>query len=153
MGNLNLSIVILTVATILSITVLGLILSVKQNEEEYMFGCGTIAMDVILDHYDKPLDLAGRHVFEQCCNLCHQMDSKLVGPALRNVFERRDSLWIVDIILNEEKLRLSGDTIAIKLFDEYTGFQHPNYEMMPDSSMRQLLIYLREEGKRSHPTD
>ncbi|MDX5437805.1 MAG: cytochrome c [Pontibacter sp.] len=37
----------------------------------------------------------GKKVFEANCNVCHSIDADVVGPALKNVHERRGDEWLV----------------------------------------------------------
>lgn len=147
MNRLNISILILTIATALTAGIFGLIVFTKSEIERPQLGCATVPMDFVLPLYDGPVEHPGRMIFEQNCKVCHRLDQNLVGPALRNVFELRDSLWNIKMIRNAQKLREDGDSLAIQIFHEYNDIQHTNFEQMPDSTLKKLVTYLVEEGK------
>lgn len=147
MNKLTISVILLTIATVLTVGLFGLTYLTKSEVSEPIAGCGVT--DEFYCGTTNPivLDLPGRMVFESNCKVCHRMNQELVGPALQDVFERRDSLWIVKHIRNAEKHRASGDSLAIQVYEEYDRTQHTNFETMPDSTLADLVTYLIEEGK------
>ena len=51
----------------------------------------------------------GEDLFNQNCKVCHNVQTKLIGPALESVYDRRDLPWIYAFVKNSEKLIASGD--------------------------------------------
>lgn len=118
-----------------------------------MIRCGvvnTYGDDVILPaYYNDPLDHKGRAVFEANCKVCHRLDQKLVGPALRFSFQRSNNpTWFREWIKNAPELIRSGDPLAVLLYKEYDQIQHPSYEKMSDEMLDDLIEYLKLEGEK-----
>ncbi len=67
-----------------------------------------------------PSDLLskGEEIFKQKCSACHQIENRLVGPALKGLFSRRDENWVLAMILNPDSM-IKYDPEAKKLYDEY----------------------------------
>jgi cytochrome c2 len=91
---------------------------------------------------DTPETL-GEIVFNSNCKSCHRIHLKLVGPALNDVFKRRDSLWIRNMILNSQKMVKAGDRRAVALFNEYNQAQMTAFEGMKEVDLRHLFEYLK----------
>ena len=60
----------------------------------------------------------GEEIYKQKCTACHQIEKKLVGPALKGLFERRKEDWVLSMILNPDSM-IKNDPIAKKLYEEY----------------------------------
>ncbi len=60
----------------------------------------------------------GEEIYNQKCTACHQIEKKLVGPALKGLFERRKEDWVLSMILNPDSM-IKNDPIAKKLYEEY----------------------------------
>jgi cytochrome c2 len=52
------------------------------------------------------------------CAGCHQMDTRMIGPALGDVTTRRDFEWITAMILKPDSM-IANDSDAKALFEEY----------------------------------
>ena len=62
----------------------------------------------------------GQSIFETRCQACHSTGSdRVVGPGLAGVTERRDRPWLVSFITDPAGMIESGDSIAVRLFEEY----------------------------------
>jgi len=86
---------------------------------------------------------AGLKVFNANCKSCHRLDQKLVGPALRSAFSRRDSLWLTKWITNSSKLIADEDPVAVELFLENNKLAMTNFTSMKKEDMDALLAYLK----------
>ena len=148
-NKLIFSVILLTLAIVLTTGLLGLAIFKKSevNIDKPILGCGVTDEFYYGGSNPKILNLPGRMVFESNCQVCHRLNEKLVGPALHDIFERRDSLWIVKHIKNAEKHRDSGDSLAIQIYEDYYRIEHTAFEKMPDSTLVKLVTYLIEEGK------
>lgn len=112
-----------------------------REEEPLKLICGNIFFEM-----QQPTDevyLAGERLFKANCTSCHQMHKKVIGPALVDVFERRDSLWVVAATLNYQALMEKGDQTAIDLYKAYNGTQHVIFESFTDKEVNALMNYLR----------
>ena len=94
---------------------------------------------VVPDYYPPPIEHPGRDVFKAYCKTCHSLDRKLIGPLLVRSFTTRDSLCFVKMIIDANKLIRSGDTAAVKVFNDYNQFPHPDFKGLSENEMTKLL--------------
>ena len=80
-------------------------------------GIGPIT-SITLGEIDETMAAKGKEVFVAKCSACHKISKRVVGPALGGVTERRSSEWIMNMILNPEKM-VAENPIAKKLLAEY----------------------------------
>ena len=90
---------------------------------------------------DQALVSAGEKIYNLKCITCHNMNSKLIGPPLSGILNRRSPEWVMNMILTPE-IMLKEDPDAIKLLKEYNEIP-----MLPlgitDDEARQILEFLR----------
>jgi mono/diheme cytochrome c family protein len=125
----------------------------NQFVDGEMLGCGTVALadDVVFpEYYNSPLEHSGLVLFEKNCKTCHRLDQKLVGSALRNSFETRDSIWFVRMIVSARGLVTDGDTLAKRLFEDYDQTLHPDFKAFSKKELGDLVEYLKLEGMRDN---
>ena len=84
---------------------------------------------------------AGAELFKSKCAACHNLNDKLVGPALKDVGKRRSHEWLLKWIRNNEKLRKSGDADAIAIYDEYKGAAMTAFEDLSDDQINSIIMY------------
>ncbi|MEH0154336.1 c-type cytochrome [Limibacter armeniacum] len=89
---------------------------------------------------------AGQALFSGNCASCHAVDKKVVGPALKNVYDRRDVAWLTKFIKHPQKVIDSGDEYAVALYDQFKPTIMPNQEVS-DQEILQILAYVK------HTTD
>lgn len=116
-------------------------------QEPEILGCGTVNMSNDAG-FNPPLEHAGLKIFQDNCKACHRLDNKLIGPALRYSFEVRDSIWFVKMIVSANGLINSGDTLAVRLFNDYNQIQHPDFKGLNKKELADLVEYLKLEGER-----
>lgn len=103
-------------------------------------GIGPISNVELGDDIDQAMADAGEAYFNGVCIACHQIDNRMVGPAMRGVMERRSPEWVMNIILNTNEM-LEEDPIAKALLEEY---QAPmTYMGTSEEEARQLVEYFR----------
>lgn len=65
----------------------------------------------------------GRKIFKQNCAVCHSLtDQDLTGPGLKGLYDRIPKpqvQWLHRYILNNEKVKSSGDIYSLMLRDKY----------------------------------
>lgn len=109
---------------------------------ELEHGIGPFTEEVQLGPIDPELVEIGRDVFEMNCAACHDMDSRLVGPPLGDVTERRSGTFIMNIIMNpEEMVRHHPEGQAMLA-------QYPlimPYQNITEEQARAILEYLRTQ--------
>jgi hypothetical protein len=140
-----------TLTVFLTVGLLAFTLVTKDKfEESEILACGTVDMssDVAYPKYYIPLEHPGLKIFQNNCKACHRLDEKLVGPALRNSFETRDSVWFTKMISSANGLIDSGDTLAVRLFNDYNQTRHPDFKALDKNQLADLVEYLKLEGLR-----
>ncbi len=86
----------------------------------------------------------GEKLFNENCTACHAVDSKMIGPALRDVQKRpgRSEAWLVKWIRNSPGLIASGDALAVKLYEENNKSNMTNFEFLNDGQVKSILKYI-----------
>jgi len=97
---------------------------------------------------DQELAVQGKTLFEETCKVCHTINEKLIGPALRDVHKRRDETWIKAFITNSQMVINSGDDYAVKLYEEYSKTLMPPHDFFSDSELQSIIEYIKAESER-----
>jgi cytochrome c2 len=85
----------------------------------------------------------GHALFEANCISCHSLGSDVVvGPGLKDIQERRDSIWIASFIRNSQKVIQSGDKYAADLFEKYNKAIMTSFNFT-DAEIWAILRYIR----------
>ena len=95
--------------------------------------------------FDQSIVKNGESLFKGNCTVCHGIDDVIIGPALRDVHERRSEEWIYSFVKNSQKVIRSGDEYAVNLYNEYnktlmTSFDFSNEEL------NSILTYIKSES-------
>lgn len=96
---------------------------------------------------DAGLVSAGESLFKANCTQCHAIQEKVIGPALKNVHERREKEWLINWIRNSQKLIQSGDETAVALWEEYNKTAMPAYPFSEDE-ITSILAYVKVESTK-----
>ncbi len=99
---------------------------------------------VTLGPIDKKLVDAGAKIFNTKCIACHQLDSRLVGPPLRNITKKNTPEFIMNYLLNTTDMQ-KKDPVLIKLVNEYKILM-PDQQLTKDDA-RTVLEYFRSTEK------
>ena len=88
-------------------------------------------------------DLAekGKATFNQKCTACHMANRKLIGPAMKGIYERRSPEWVMNMLLNPAEM-LKKDPVAIALLKEYNNIMMLNQNLTNEEA-RSITEYLR----------
>ena len=100
---------------------------------------------------DAALVSAGEALFKGNCTVCHQINEKLIGPALRDVHKRREVTWIKAFIKNSQKVIESGDAYAVALYEEYNQTQMTSFDFS-EEELNSLVSYLISESEKPPPS-
>lgn len=114
------------------------------NDKE--LGTGPVKEEITLGEVDLNLSAKGKELFSTKCIQCHQVNTRIVGPALKDVTKRRRPEWIMNQILDPAAM-LQKDPVAKELFAQY---KIPMiYQDIKQDEARALLEYFRaiDEGK------
>ena len=75
------------------------------TEFELEHGIGPISERLeIGEEIDQELVTKGRNIYEMKCEMCHNMEGRMVGPELGNVLERRSPEFVMNFILNPGRM-------------------------------------------------
>ncbi|CAN5569008.1 hypothetical protein BH23BAC1_BH23BAC1_45620 [soil metagenome] len=89
---------------------------------------------------DMALAEKGKTLFDGRCTACHKFDERFVGPPLAGITEKRNPVWIMNMIINPNEM-VQKDPIAKKLLEEYLT---PMINMnVNEEDTRAILEYLR----------
>jgi cytochrome c2 len=94
-----------------------------------------------------PDSLAGKALFLKNCTSCHAVQTRVVGPALRDVFDRHSEAWIIKFVHSSQTMIKSGDTSAVRLFAQYNQTIMPDHPNLGDQDIKNIIAYIRNESK------
>lgn len=103
-------------------------------------GVGPITSITLPETIDENLALTGEKLFTEKCTACHKIDARYVGPALQGVTQKRTPEWIMNMIMNPEKM-VAEDPDAKALLAEYIAPMAN--QSVTEEEARALLEYLR----------
>lgn len=90
---------------------------------------------------DQELAAAGEAKFNAICTACHMAEKRMIGPALKGVYERRNPAWVMNMIIGPDQM-LKEDPIAKALLKEHNNAIMLNQNLSEDET-RQVAEYLR----------
>lgn len=91
---------------------------------------------------DEEMTKQGEMIFTSKCTICHQIETKLVGPKLKGVTERRKPEWIMNMMLDPDRM-IKEDSIAKNLTKEYPSSM--TNQNLTKEEARAVLEYLRTQ--------
>jgi len=112
---------------------------VEETDPMKNKGVGVIT-SIELGEIDQNMADEGKAIFAVKCTACHKISKRLIGPALVGVTERRSPEWIMNMILDPEKMVVE-DPIAKKLLAEYVA-PMANQSLTQEEA-RKVLEYFR----------
>jgi mono/diheme cytochrome c family protein len=104
-------------------------------------GVGPIKSVTFADEIDTEMAAKGQKTFSTICVACHMAEQRLIGPALKGVYERRSPEWVMNMILNPDGM-LKEDPIAKALLKEYNNAIMLNQNLSEEDA-RAVAEYLR----------
>ncbi len=105
-------------------------------------GVGVIT-SITLGELDETLAAKGKEVFKTKCTACHKISKRFVGPALKGITERRTPEWIMNMILDPERMVKENET-ARQLLIEYSAPMAN--QSLTEEEARSILEYLRTKN-------
>jgi cytochrome c553 len=84
---------------------------------------------------------AGEAKFQAICTACHMAEQRMIGPALKGVYDRRSPEWVMNMIINPDGM-LKEDPIAKALLKEYNNAIMLNQNLSEEET-RNVAEYLR----------
>jgi len=119
------------------------------SADELEFGIGPIR-GLDLGELDPTLAAVGAETFAVKCSACHKIDERYVGPALRDITDRRTPEYIMNMILNPEEM-VANHPVAKQLFAEFNYTPMANQQLSEEDA-RAVLEYLRQAGAEDPST-
>ena len=104
-------------------------------------GVGPITSVEFGETVDADLAAKGEKTFSTICIACHMAEQRMIGPALKGVYERRSPEWVMNMILNPDGM-LKDDPIAQALLKEYNNAIMLNQNLSEEDA-RAVAEYLR----------
>ncbi len=104
-------------------------------------GIGPVTSVEFGDEIDAELASQGEAKFNVICVACHMADQRMIGPAMKGVYERRSPEWVMNMILNPDGM-LKEDPIAKALLKEYNNAIMLNQNLSQQEA-RAIAEYLR----------
>ena len=102
-------------------------------------GIGPV-QSVSLGPLDATMAAKGKEIFTSKCASCHKFDVKYVGPPLQNITKRRAPEWIMNQMLNPEKM-IKEDPLSKSLFEKY--LVPMTFQNLTQDDARAILEYFR----------
>lgn len=104
-------------------------------------GVGPVENLEFPDEIDQEMASRGEETYKAICTACHMADQRMIGPALKGVYERRSPEWVMNMILNPDGM-LKEDPIAQALLKEYNNAIMLNQNLSEEQA-RDISEYLR----------
>ena len=96
-----------------------------------------------LGELDTALAGKGKEVYKAKCTACHKISKRFVGPGLKGVTQRRSPEWIMNMILDPERMVVENEA-AKQLLMEYNA-PMANQNLTEDEA-RAILEYFRTKN-------
>ncbi|MEO1546114.1 MAG: cytochrome c [Bacteroidota bacterium] len=104
-------------------------------------GIGPITSMDFPEGIDDEMAARGEAKFNAICVACHMTDQRMIGPAMKGIYERRSPEWVMNMILNPDGM-LREDPIAKALLKEYNNAIMLNQNLTEEEA-RDVAEYLR----------
>jgi len=95
----------------------------------------------------------GKSIFSTRCAACHNVNAKLVGPALAGVDQRRNIEWIISFVHSSQSMLKKKDEAAIALFNEFNKTQMPDHPDISPDQVRSIVEYIKSATKTRSPNE
>lgn len=104
-------------------------------------GVGPITTVKLQTTIEQDLAKQGEKIFTAKCKACHKVDKRFIGPAIAGITKRRSPEWIMNMILNPNKM-VKEDPLAKQLLMEFNGAPMANQNLSKEDT-RAVLEYFR----------
>lgn len=102
-----------------------------------------VVKSITLGDIDDALVVKGEEVYKAKCTACHKISKRFVGPGLKGVTERRTPEWIMNMILDPEKMVIENATAKALLAEYSAPMANQN---VTEEEARAILEYLRTKN-------
>ena len=104
-------------------------------------GVGQITNLELAAEIDGAMATKGEELYKINCTACHRTHKKFIGPAPVNILERRTPEWVMNMILDPEKM-VAEDPLAKDLLIEHNVSPMSN-QSLNEEEARAILEYFR----------
>lgn len=87
----------------------------------------------------------GKRLFEENCTACHSICSKVIGPALLGVTDRRTNNWLLSFTKNSSQMIMDGDPQAVELYTSWNKQSMTSFEFLTDKEISAIYDYISKE--------
>ena len=109
---------------------------------------GGDALDLFGEPITDEMISQGETLYKNNCTVCHEINEVLVGPALKNVTERRPHEWLYKFIKNSQQVIQGGDEYAVELYNEYNQTEMPSFDFS-NEEVDAILAYIKVESNKA----
>ena len=89
----------------------------------------------------------GKALFNQNCNICHEVSRQKIGPALASIHNKRPLPWLYNFIRRSQHvIQVEKDEYAQHLYQEFNEYVMPNFEFLTNENITNILAYIRVES-------
>lgn len=104
-------------------------------------GIGPVKEYSFTTSIDKDKAALGEAKFKQLCVACHMAEQRMIGPALKGVYDRRNPAWVLNMIMNPTEM-IQKDPIGKALLKEYNNAVMLNQNVSKEDA-EAIAEYLR----------
>lgn len=104
-------------------------------------GIGPVSEVTLGENIDQGMVAEGKALFDKNCAACHKTDKKYIGPAPKDILDRRTPEWVMNMIINPTEM-VKKDPIAKQVLAEANGAIMADQNITEDQA-RKILEYFR----------
>lgn len=140
---------ILIIVEIIAITFIGLACGSKKQGDDTLtdfqltYGIGPINQPMDLKPIDRAYAKTGERLYNEKCLSCHELDTKKIGPPLRDITFRRKPEFIMNMMLNPDQMTRRHPEMR-KLYAQYKASMA--VPELKHEDARAILEFLRREA-------
>ena len=97
--------------------------------------------------YATPPIEEGKSIFLSRCAACHNINKKLIGPALAGVDQRHSTDWIISFVHSSQSMVKKGDSAALALFTKFNKIAMPDHGDLTNENIKSIVDYIKMESK------
>ena len=108
----------------------------------------SVAILLFLNVSANPISVNdGKTIFTTRCAACHNVNIKVVGPALANVDQRHSIDWIVKFVHSSQTLVKADDKQAVALFKEFNQMIMPDHPDLSEDQVKSVVEFIKSQSK------
>lgn len=148
-NSTSLYIFIITIGTIIILSLSKIFFDEKMwiEKEELIAHCGVIdtypkVKTDSLNTRQEEIVKVGKELFEGNCAQCHDVNRKIVGPALMGVAGRWESEEQLIEFIKYPEQTIKKNKYAQEMYEEYGQFM-PNHDFFSNEQIKSILFYIK----------